>query len=341
MPFVIDPGDPARVPAARLIRRYDRDGKGRLSRAEVGFDRELFDHLDTNHDGQLDEGELARWPERPADLELLVPLKANEPAFTVIPGDGGRPRGLAGATRLVPDGTLFVHLPGLRLEMFSLEAAGGRGRQIRDNLRAQFQAADANRDGVLDGREMYQPPFTFVGVSRVADRDGDGKLSSRELSDYLAVQAKLVTASTFFTFVNRGRSLFEFLDSNRDGRLSRRELATAWQRLEPWDGDGDGLLTRAEVPQQYFLAVGHGRGPLGESGGGTDAARAFRPKARPVGPLWFRKMDRNGDGDVSPGEFLGTAEQFRRLDADGDGLISVEEAQQAERQFRQKKGGKE
>src|SRR6185437_4376532 len=44
--------------------------------------------------------------------------------------------------------------------------------------------------------------------------------------------------------------------------------------------------------------------------------------------LWFSKMDRNRDGDLSPREFLGTVEDFRKLDTDGDGLISVEEARQ-------------
>jgi hypothetical protein len=41
-------------------------------------------------------------------------------------------------------------------------------------------------------------------------------------------------------------------------------------------------------------------------------------------------MDRNGDGDLSRGEFLGTAEQFGRMDADGDGLVSAREAQKPE-----------
>jgi hypothetical protein len=61
---------------------------------------------------------------------------------------------------------------------------------------------------------------------------------------------------------------------------------------------------------------------------------------RPVGtrgPLWFRKMDLNGDGDVSPREFLGTQEEFRRIDADGDGLISVEEAERYDALMREKK----
>ena len=41
-------------------------------------------------------------------------------------------------------------------------------------------------------------------------------------------------------------------------------------------------------------------------------------------------MDRNGDGDVSPAEFIGSAEDFRRLDPDRDGLISTEEAERAQ-----------
>jgi hypothetical protein len=55
------------------------------------------------------------------------------------------------------------------------------------------------------------------------------------------------------------------------------------------------------------------------------------------GPVWFRKMDRNGDGDVSRREFLGTKDQFRQVDADGDGIISPEEAEQADATLRKAK----
>jgi hypothetical protein len=45
-------------------------------------------------------------------------------------------------------------------------------------------------------------------------------------------------------------------------------------------------------------------------------------------------MDRNGDGDVSRREFLGTDEEFREIDTDGDGLISIEEAERYDRKYR-------
>ena len=52
--------------------------------------------------------------------------------------------------------------------------------------------------------------------------------------------------------------------------------------------------------------------------GGPRSARLDGPRARCActnlkdGPLWFRNMDRNRDGDVSRKGFLGSDEEFRR-----------------------------
>src|SRR5262249_19144693 len=134
----------------------------------------------------------------------------------------------------------------------------------------------------------------------------------------------------------RGRALFEFLDADHDQRLGLRELTTAWTRLAAWDRDGDGCITRGEVPRQYHLVLTQGK-PRGflEDTDRLAYGPALRLPQADRGPLWFRKMDTNRDGDVSRREFLGSTEDFRRLDSDGDGLISVEEAEHFDAALRQ------
>jgi Ca2+-binding EF-hand superfamily protein len=127
------------------------------------------------------------------------------------------------------------------------------------------------------------------------------------------------------------------LDANGDGRLSPREMRTAWQRLGTFDRDGDGLISREEMPRQVQITINPGLPNLGVvQPGRIVPPRRTEPMvgntpAGPRGPLWFRKMDLNGDGDVSRREWLGSPEEFSRIDTDGDGLISLEEAERYER----------
>ena len=72
-----------------------------------------------------------------------------------------------------------------------------------------------------------------------------------------------------------------------------------------------------------------GTGPMGES----TVPRLVVQQRVPVGPIWFQRMDRNMDGDLTWKEFLGPRHVFEELDADGDGLIDPVEAERAEHLF--------
>ena len=108
-----------------------------------------------------------------------------------------------------------------------------------------------------------------------------------------------------------------------------RELRTAWDRLsvlEPPEADGRvSAITKAAILPTAMLRLSRPTDRFGviQQPGLTPA----QPQGAQAGPVWFRKMDRNADGDVSRAEFVGTRAEFDAMDADRDGLISVREAE--------------
>lgn len=332
-PFAVHESDaPTEKLTGALLERYDRDKNGTLSRNEIALEKATFARLDSNRDDRLSAGELAGWSKLPPDLDLIAPLeKGSRTDILLLPEADGKPNRLAALLPPGRDGAMRVPLSGNQLEVVraSLDA------KLNKQILKQFERM-AGKDGMLDERRIYQPPFTFVALLRLADRDGDNRLSQKELVNYLNVQEKFLFRTTYLTVVDRGSSLFEFVDGDHDGRLSPRELRTAWKRLSPWDRGNSGQIERQQVPRQFqlILSYGHSRASLLEPQPGFAQLPLFRDRSR--GPLWFRKMDRNNDGDVSQSEFLGTSEQFRRIDSDSDGLIDVTEAERADKEFRKK-----
>jgi len=206
----------------------------------------------------------------------------------------------------------------------------------------QFSAADQDNNGYLDMNEARRSPFG--ALFKAMDADGDGKLYLKEVLAYFekqkALQDRARAACLTMSIADQGKGLFDLLDKNGDGRLSVREMREAVKLIDKLDQNGDGMLESNEIPRRY--AVSARRGPAGGGNyglGGVVAVSYGGRMGRPVppptaGPMWFRKMDRNRDGDVSRREFLGSDELFKKIDLDGDGLISVEEAEKADALFR-------
>ncbi len=317
-----------------LLSKFDKDRDQLLSLAESGLPKAVFDRLDTNQDGSLNADELRRWHLRPADVELVVRLgnvNRNEPAVDVYK-PGGKPSPLDGAVTKADD-ALRLNLGDSQLSLKHLPGvqAGGPGRIATAQLFVQqFRAADTENKGFFLINDL-PPRLQFLRqLAPMLDRDGDGKLTLAEVTAFSNLADQARNQSVTVSVAEHGRALFQLLDVNRDGRLSLRELRGAWDRLAPLDKNGDGFISADEIARQFEVTVSQGAVAFGVRQPvvirtGMNLGRPTPASTR--GPLWFRKMDRNGDGDVSFREFLGTREEFDRIDTDGDGLISVEEAE--------------
>jgi Ca2+-binding EF-hand superfamily protein len=355
---VLTPGESPLKATAQLIRKYDKDKNGKLSRAESGFDEATFARLDTNKDGQLDSHELLKWFAEPADLKLLAQLgriAKSEPSRLLKPiVDAGRTMGSTSNAPLEvfnPDkrtmalteslhkrgnGNLLLAMDNALIELQREEGPGTRPNYegVRQFYLQQFRSAAGDKK-VLEKKDAMSNQF-FQGLFSLIDRNNDDKITEDELKAFFDVHAKGASAFVTLSQGDHGRGLFELLDTDRDNRLSPRELKNAWKTLAPWDTDGDGCIARSEVPRQFQLTLSQGR-PVVNARFAESANRGAPTvnKAR-SGPLWFRKMDRNADGLVSRNEFLGSDEDFDKIDTDHDGFIDEKEAEAADALLRKK-----
>jgi Ca2+-binding EF-hand superfamily protein len=301
--------------AREVLARYDVNKDGKLTPDEVGFPAEMFARLDRNTDGKLDVLELSRWLKGRPSGEFTVRL-GPEPAMM-------RPAAMR-ARGAKADGATGVTLGSVRIDVISQPSPRYATAQYLLNV---FEGADRDSKGYITRAQVAKSGFSFAFA--LADRNGDGRLTRQELRDYLALGKGAAGARVELSLVSTGQGLFQAMDADGDGRLSVREMRSAWDRLAEFDRDGDGCISQNELPQRFRLVVADGPSVpspgVRDLAGGMGAPAAADAPGR--GPVWFRKMDRNGDGDVSRAEWLGSKEDFDRIDTDGDGLISAAEAE--------------
>lgn len=342
--------------ARRLLRHYGRKGQKSsaktLTRQQLGIAETLFKQLDQDEDGKLDQEELARFALRRPDLELVVRLEnrrgQQEKIEMASVKDHSSP--LAKSIHPGTDRTLLLKLGTVEIQLGcgNTSSEPQFAVRVRQQYLTQFRDADRDNNSYLDEKEAMQSPV-YRNVFHMMDRDGDGKLFEKEVVAYQEhmkqLQKSALSSCASLAIKDEGRGLFDLADASGDGRLSVRELRRVVKLIDQLDRDGDGQISRDEIPHKYRVDVRRGPAVGNQFTPRTVVIRRLGMNNQPdlpvrTGPRWFQKMDRNHDGDVSRREFLGTDKEFRTIDLDGDGLISVEEAKRADELFRKVKARK-
>lgn len=327
-----------------LRRLLDVDRNGRIDAEEAASAPERLRARDADEDDILSEFEALGEPEtqRPGPLEQ----NRSRGADAAVPLDGSLawPRvlyslqeryeagGRLGADSFLGDATFFAELDSDGNGTWSpTEAASLAAREPDLRLTVRFGVADSPTRVTLDPPEFLADrlvaPIVHLHPSAVRIDLPD------LLLQVFAVDGAVDGAATDSSRTQvRARggflpdALFHALDVDADGRLAAREVESSTTRLLALDRNGDGAIAVDEIPDS--MALGVVRGDPQQDTAAFQPAVGMSRRDR-SGPDWFQAMDRNGDGELTPREFLGTPRHWDRLDLNRDGYIDTGEANSA------------
>ena len=307
--------------AARLVKRYDQDRDAKLSADELGWTAQRIKPLDADNDSLLTMQELGKISKfATPDVSLTVDLgKDSSEAMRLV---GEKPANVD-ATR--PD---LVRLKRGRLSL----SVGYRHRdpmqEAQTNAEATFNAIDLDANGYLDREEITDHQRFERYLFDAMDRDDDDRVFAEEMLAYVKAYTEPASTSCQVTLLDTGNGFFQILDQNADGRISIRELRECEESLLTVAAD-EPEINPSKLTKSFRIEIQ--RGGVGLFGR-VDRPSTETPAALikpPSGPIWFQRMDRNGDGDLTWDEFLGPRDVFHQLDADQDNLIDESEAKKA------------
>jgi len=221
--------------AYEFLQSFDENGDGQISKTEFLKAYEtMFEIMDVSGDGKIDTREMRRDPAR------TFSSRARWAAGTI--------------TRYDTDGD---------------------GKLSKDEApfwTRAFTRADANKDGLVDKRELTQFAFELALLNEGLYADNPAKAAAAFLKKYDKNKDGKIAADEF----DWGEDVFRRYDRNKNGVLDADEVGRipalppspkqkARELLKQRDRDGDGQLSAAEFgesPQRFHSADINGDGRL-------------------------------------------------------------------------------
>jgi Ca2+-binding EF-hand superfamily protein len=308
----------------RLLAKYDRNRDLQLTAAELHWPAERVARLDTDGDKKLNAQELAGISRATPDLELSADLKSSEAAGGAIGVRGTTGKRLDSADRADYAKLSFAGA----VVTFSHRSLDPVASAVENAMR-QFNQLDMDANGYLDRDETAERIRFERGLFELIDADGDAKIFADEMKQYVQARGEPAATTCRVNVYDTGYGFFMALDANADGRVSVRELRQAPLALAGLERDRRPGIGEKEPVRHFHMEFVRGSYQLfGPSEQLAAQTPAFQQR-RPIGPIWFQRMDRNNDGDLTWNEFLGPREVFHSLDGDADGLVDPREAEKA------------
>jgi Ca2+-binding EF-hand superfamily protein len=197
------------------------------------------------------------------------------------------------------------------------------------NYREMFLQLDVNADTMIERDEVPEAGRTaFDKLLKLGDTDKDGRLAASELRA-LGERARQMGALGAGILLQR----FKAIDKDGDDKVSRDEFPGPKPLFDRLDSDKDGLLTRDEVAKAQAGKTSEPDKAVGKSdqanpGDGSKPPAPIGASKAETGGFGARlkAMDKDGNGKITRDEFTGPPNRFDLLDADKDGTVTPIEA---------------